>query len=175
LKHKEWARRIDVSPDGRWLASADERGGITIWYANSWAAHRHLRRPADFVAFDGDSKLLAATLCYSDKSKAACVLDVLTGKVVHELCIPGWKIKRSVLSADGKRIACSMEHSFDITQQKAVLLDLKTESVLSELAADFEDINDFCFLSDSKTIAVAVFGHHRKPVILWSIGASSNR
>ena len=174
LKHKEWARRIDVSPDGRWLASADQRGGIILWNTNNWTAHKQLKRPADFVAFDGDSKLLAATLCYSDKSMSASVLDVATGKVVHELCTPGWKIKRSVLSVDGKRIACSMEHCSDIMQQKAVLLDVKSGAVLSELAADFEDINDFCFLADNKTIAVGVHGHHRKPVILWSVGTSKN-
>jgi WD40 repeat protein len=174
LKRKEWARRIDVSADGKWLASADVRGGIVLWNTSNWTAHKQLKRPADFVAFDGKSRLLAATLCYSDKSLPASLLDAVTGKVVKELSIPGWKIKRSVLSPDGKRIACALEHGSDIMQQKAVLLDVKTEAVLSELAADFEDINDFCFLADNKSIAVAVHGHHRKPVILWSIGTSKN-
>ena len=67
-----------------------------------------------------------------------------------------------------------MEHCSDIMQQKAVLLDVKSGAVLSELAADFEDINDFCFLADNKSIAVGVHGHHRKPVILWSVGTSKN-
>jgi hypothetical protein len=174
LKHKEWARRIDVSPDGRWLASADERGGINIWTTNNWTAHKQLKRPADFVAFDGDSKQLAATLCYSDKGLPASVLDVATGKAVHTLSTPGWKMKRSVLSQDGSRIACAVEHCSDIMQQKAVLLDVKTGAMLSELSADFEDINDFCFLADNKTIAVAVHGHHRKPILLWSIGTPRN-
>jgi hypothetical protein len=51
--------------------------------------------------------------------------------------------------------------------QKAVLLDVESGKAISELAADFEDINDFVFLPDKTTIAVAVHGHHRKPVLLW--------
>jgi hypothetical protein len=174
LKHKEWPRRIDVSPDGKWLASADERGGTILWQTSNWSSHKQLKRPADYVSFDGLSKLVASTLCYSDEGRVAYVTDVATGKTLSELSVPGWSIKRCVLSPDGKRIACTMEQSSDDMQKKAALLDVKSGKMLSELAADFEDINDFSFLPGDKTIAVAVYGHHRKPVIIWSIGTSKN-
>ena len=174
--HKEWPRRIAASADGKWLASADERGGSVLWDTSNWSARKRLKRPADSVSFDRSATLLATTLRYPNDDddpagQVAIIWDVSTGRMTGELRVAGWKIKRAVLSPDGKGTACAMEHRSDSKQQKAALLDTRTGKVLTELAADFEDINDFAFLPDNRTIAVAVHGHHRKPVILWNIAS----
>ena len=176
--HKDWSRRLAVSPDGKWLASADEKAGVFLWNTANWSRAKRFAVPADHVSIDGRSQLVAATLCYADDddhpaAKVATVWNIVAGKVAREVRVPGWKIKRAVLSPDGKKIACALEHNTDIMRQKAALIDLSSGQSRCELAADFEDIYDFAFLPDNKTIAVAVHGMHYKPVILWKVSSSN--
>jgi WD40 repeat protein len=176
--HKGWPRRLAVSPDGKWLASADEKAGVFLWNTANWSKAKRFAVPADHVSIDGRSQLVAATLCYADDddhpaAQVATVWNIITGKVAREVRVPGWKIRRAVLSPDGEQIACALRHTTDRTRQKAALIDLSSGQSRCELAADFEDIYDFAFLPDHKTIAVAVHGMHYKPVILWKVSPSN--
>jgi hypothetical protein len=169
--HREWPRGLAVSADGNLLASADPRGGAILWDTRRWAPLKRLKRPADTVSFDARGKRLATALRYPDDDddpagQVATVWDVAAGTVVKELRAPGWRIRAAVLSPDGKRCACALTRAGDVAQEKAALLDVAGGTTLAELAADFEDVNDFAFLPDG-TIALAVTGHHRKPLILW--------
>ena len=175
--HKEWPRRIEVSCDGTRLVTADERGGAILWDTSNWSVVRRFKCSADEAAFDESGTRIVTTLRHPDDdddpaSQVATIWDARDGQVLKKIHAPGWLIRGAVLSPDGKQIACALERCSDIEQRKAALFDLSSGKTLAELAADFESINDFVFLPDKTTIVTAVYGLHRKPILLWTVNES---
>jgi WD40 repeat protein len=86
-RHEAPVRRVDLSPDGRTLASCDMAGGIILWDASSGQARATLTGhggAAEWLAFSPDGKVLAS-IGGSDptagKNKEILLWDVVRGQL----------------------------------------------------------------------------------------------
>ena len=101
------------------------------------------------------------------RQRLARIFDADTGQLVRDVAVPGFLIGRAAFSPDGRRLACALEthtEKYNLGQEAAVV-DVELGEVLDRLRADFEAVYDFAFLPHRNE--VAVFGHARRPMVLW--------
>jgi WD40 repeat protein/tRNA A-37 threonylcarbamoyl transferase component Bud32 len=85
--HRAPVRRIDLSPDGRTLASCDAAGGIMLWDTSSSRSSTALSGhagAAEWLAFSPDSRVLAScgkTDATSTGKKEILIWDVVQGRL----------------------------------------------------------------------------------------------
>lgn len=169
--HAYWPRGIAVSPDGSRLATADSLS-VILWNTADWSKGWTLDRPIDRLDFDPSGGLLAGCCRYPGKNaspKKISLIDVRSGTVVREVGVEGYIIQIARFSPDGKRLACAMRLNREgyAGTNICALVEIETGKVVDRLEDDFEQVRDFAFLPHRHEIAVAVFGHTRRPLVLW--------
>ncbi|HEX5243704.1 MAG TPA: DUF4303 domain-containing protein [Tepidisphaeraceae bacterium] len=169
--HAYWPRGIAVSDDGARLATADSLS-VVLWNTADWSKVWTLERPIDGLDFDPSGRLLAGCCRYPGKNaapKTVSIIDARAGTAVREIAVEGYIIQTARFSPDAKLLACAMRldrEGYAGTNFSA-LVEIETGKVLDRLEADFEQVRDFAFLPHRNEIAVAVFGHTRRPLVLW--------
>jgi WD40 repeat protein/DNA-binding SARP family transcriptional activator len=134
---------MEVSPDGRWIASSDDRNRMHLYDA---ATNRLLRSydagpPAEdgqaftIGAFSPDSSQLAVTLTVGDSTEPVRLLDPKTMQATRRLAYPGRPAVGVGLqfSADGRYLAATVLEGYDASQGAqnggyAVVWDLRSPS-----------------------------------------------
>ena len=135
---------MDVSPDGRWIASSDDQNQVHLYNA---ATNRLLRsydagRPAEgeqaftIEAFSPDSSQLAVTLTVGDTSEPVRLLNPNTMQQTTKLAIPGGRPGVGVdvqFSAYGRYLAATVFDGYEASQGAdvrgyAVVWDLRSLS-----------------------------------------------
>ena len=68
-----------------------------------------------------------------------------------------------------RHVACAMRADCEGYSGTNVcaLVEFESGRVVDWLKSDFEQVRDFAFLPHRGEIAVAVFGHTRRPLVLW--------
>ena len=169
--HAGWPRGIAVSSNGEMLATGDSKS-LIVWDTGNWSKQHKLMLPIDDVNFDPTGQFLAGCCTYPGKGvkpKSAVILDVKTGTVAREVVVDGYQIQLARFSPDGRYLACAMRldtEEYSGTNTSA-LVEIESGKVVDRLKADFEQVRDFAFLPHRNEIAVAVFGHTRRPLVLW--------
>lgn len=170
--HEGWPRGICVSPDGATLATGDTKS-LILWNTADWSRRHVLSLPVDGVDFDPTGSLLAGCCKYQAEGTAApravTIFDARAGTVVREVVVDGYRIEHARFSPDGRYLACAMRldtQDYSGTNVSA-LVEIESGTVIDWLKADFEQVRDFAFLPHRNEIAVAVFGHTRRPLVLW--------
>ncbi|HEX8245670.1 MAG TPA: nuclear transport factor 2 family protein, partial [Longimicrobium sp.] len=101
--HAAQVEGVAFSPDGRWLASADNGGRVVLWSTNGWRQAAVLRgRNFTEVAFTHDSRRLAA----AGFDSLVRVWSVPTGRLLHSLPYPG-RAEALAVSPDGRWLAAA--------------------------------------------------------------------
>ena len=168
---------LAVSPDGSLLAWANGQGTVHVWDTADWSARPAIRDRADGVSFDPLGRCVITTLHYTHlppkamraRERLARVFDAATGQLVRDVAVPGFCIARAVFSPGGRRIACALKVDSKkwAGVDEVALVNGESGRMLDRLKANFESVNDLAFLPHRGEIAVAVFGHTRRPLVLW--------
>jgi WD40 repeat protein len=174
--HSYWPRGIAVSPDGSRLATGDTRS-VILWNTSDWSQVWTLQQPIDALDFDPTGQVLVGCCQYAlrdEGPKAASIIDVKSAKVVREVIVEGYRIKHARYSPDGLHLACAMRKDCEgyARTDVSALVEVESGNVLQKLKAEFEQVRDFAFLPHRNEIAVAVFGHTRRPLVLWQVPIS---
>jgi hypothetical protein len=169
--HAYWPRGIAVSPNGKLVATGDSRS-VILWNTSDWSRVWTVEMPVDCLSFDPTGQFLVGSCRYGPRGvepNSAAILEVKTGKVLREVVVEGYRIAHARFSPDGRHFACAMRidcEGYSGTNESA-LIEVETGHVVDRLKADFEQVRDFAFLPHRNEIAVAVFGHTRRPLVLW--------
>jgi WD40 repeat protein len=110
------AGAMDLSADGKLLATAGLNGSIDLWEVESGKTVRRLdghEGDPTSLAFARDGKILVSAGWNSQNQGEITVWDVQTGKVVKKLTWPNKGIRTLVMSADGKFFASSGDDTKD--------------------------------------------------------------
>jgi WD40 repeat protein/serine/threonine protein kinase len=93
-RHEAPVRRIELSPDGRTLASADAAGGLILWDTAAGRARAVLAGhagPAEWLAFSPDGRMLASAGRRDPQAAGAkdlALWDVADGRLLGRPCQP---------------------------------------------------------------------------------------
>jgi WD40 repeat protein len=102
FRHRFPVAAADLSPDGRFAATADEEGTVRVWQVATsrtrWIWSR--RRPIAAVAFSPDSSMLVT----AGADKIARLWRVDDGELLHELRGHQRRIVTASFSPDGRRL-----------------------------------------------------------------------
>jgi len=149
---------------------AVSRHGARLWDTSTWKIVATTNFATDRLDFDPAGKrLLTCLWTWGESVTYARLYTVPDLKAIKQIRVSDFGCNCDRFSADGKRIICGIQKTSDIRPQQALLIDINSERVLKRLQADFESIDDFIDLPKQKEIAVAVFGHTRRPVVLWKV------
>jgi WD40 repeat protein len=150
---------LDVSPDGKTLATADQKSA-RLWDVDKRSELRRLPRasPASVVCFAPDGKTLA-----SAEDSVLRLWDVATG--TERRAVAG-VISRSLAFSPGGKVLASAE-GFDI-----VLRDANTGEVVRRLAGHRETVDTIAFSPDGKTL---VSGGHDHAVRIWDLATGKQK
>jgi WD40 repeat protein len=154
--HESGITALDISPDGRWLATgAREPGGTTlrVWKigekrdsaAGAFSDHRHVTA-VYAVGFSEDSRFLAAGGWTNSGYTGSVVYELETGHRVASLI---WEAARSLRFSPGGTVLASGEEFGKIT-----LWDVRSQSRLREIQAAHEGmVSALRFSPDGRRLA----------------------
>jgi WD40 repeat protein len=171
--HESGIMALDVSPNGRWLATgAREPGGTTlrVWRlgekrdspaTEAFSDHRHVT-PVYAVSFSRDNRFLAAGGWTNSGYSGPVVYELETGNRVASLI---WEASRALgFSPDGTILASGDEWG------KVSLWDIKRRCRLREIEAHEEIISVLRFSPDGRRLAS---GSCDGKVKLWDTASGS--
>ncbi|MGE0431034.1 MAG: WD40 repeat domain-containing serine/threonine protein kinase [Planctomycetota bacterium] len=109
LRHVECVRSVCFSPDGRWLATGDVRGGVHLWAID---ARGNFTRTEWIDTLDSDSRVVALTfskdghrLYAADEIGALRMFDLLTRHELDPISAHTRYTKSVTFSPDGRWLA----------------------------------------------------------------------
>jgi WD40 repeat protein/tRNA A-37 threonylcarbamoyl transferase component Bud32 len=141
-------RGIDVSPDGRTLATADNQETVTLWNAAGGTPIRRLvghRRLVSWVAFSPDGRRLAS----ASWDQTAKIWDLATGKEIVTLRGHMRSVLCVAFSPDGTRLATGSE------DQTVMLWDAETGEEVLTLRGHAGVVSSVAFSRDGRRLASA--------------------
>ena len=141
-------RGIDVSPDGRTLATADNEATVTLWNAADGTPIRRLRghrRLVSWVAFSPDGRRLAS----ASWDQTAKVWDLATGQELVTLRGHMRSVLCVAFSPDGTRLATGSE------DQTVKLWDAATGEEVLTLRGHVGVVSSVAFSRDGRRLASA--------------------
>ncbi|MEM6259998.1 MAG: DUF4303 domain-containing protein [Planctomycetota bacterium] len=173
--HRDWTRRIAVSPDGLRLASVDERAGLYLWDTSSWTVVLHVPNiQANAVTFSNCGDRLAIHTMW--KQHPLFIAEAVTGKITksHDL---QRDIQVAVFSPDDSLLAVGMrglETSETIKPDEVALIDTDSGNILATQTGTHESIDDLEFIPNQNAIALAGTPEHQslKALTMWVLPES---
>jgi WD40 repeat protein len=106
--HSDVVKGLDISRNGKWLATASTDGTVKVWDALTGACLHTLKGPSQgvfHVSFSPDGKRVAGTGEQTDHNGETRIWDWATEKQVLNLA-HDTSIGKAVFSPDGKHLAC---------------------------------------------------------------------
>lgn len=169
-----WPRRVELSPDGRVLATADARTGVRTWDVASFVRGTTLPRPADGVTFSPDGRYVYTTLEFGPEldselpeMQSVLIWDIVSSAVVHDVRVPGWRIVRAAASTDQSLIACIC-NEIGGARHAAFAVEVITGRIVAELDLGVP-LREVAFIG-SRTLAVSPYAHDEfSALVVWDI------
>lgn len=145
LRHGTSITGLEFSPDSKYLASADQHGGVRLWDTHTATLVAVLaesgNRPA-VLTFAPDGRVLAA----NDRSEGITLYAIPSGKVLHQLKDEGQPPLPVRFSPDGKLLAAAA------WGKNPVLWDVATGKLLFTLAREQPPLIALGFAADGATV-----------------------
>ena len=125
-RHDAPVRRVEMSPDGRTLASCDAAGGIILWDADSGCSRARLAGhagSAEWLAFSPDGRILASAGHRDPASigeKEIVLWDVADGRLLaRQEGIPADEIRVMTFMEGGRLLAVVTRDTCDVRTIRA--------------------------------------------------------
>lgn len=162
---------IASNEDGSLIATRGKLG-VTVWNARDLSEVTRIQTACTHLSFGRGNGLLVCRAGNIDAKLDHPTMqrwDAVTGKLLGELGVAGYRLTAARMSPSGQYLACVLRLDKDgpSNRNTCALVELKTGKVLDMLRADFEQVRDFAFIPERLEIAVAVLGHTRRPLVLW--------
>ena len=152
---------ITFAPDGKTLATTDDRGGFHIWETATgkellWARDKKYEESSDGVeglAYTPDGK----TLVGARLNEPPCLWDAATGKVLRQFGDQQYRAGSTVLSPDGKTLVCGGRVVWVENDPVVRLFDVSTGQEKRQLKGLKSDRNSVrpSYSPDGKILAIA--------------------
>ncbi len=130
------SRPVTFSPDGRWLATSDDRE-YRLWEAGTWRAGHRIARTlpssSDALAFSSGASLMAAV----DAVRGVRLINLNTGDRLASLELPDpGRVSWLAFSSDGSRLAAATEnHRIQVWDLRSIRNRLAAMGLAWELPA----------------------------------------
>ena len=163
----------DLSRDGRLLALAEWKGGVSLWDVAKGKQVRWWQADAGPLGWHTDSGTLdvvafspdATTLATGGFDKRVHLWNTATGAEVWHTVEHRTGLSQVVFSPDGKWLACVDGSHWDSAGGSDVYLrDAATGAEVRRLEGSGKKVRCLAFSPDGKTLAVV---HDEEPVRLW--------
>lgn len=160
IQQNSTCRRIALSPDGLFLATANNNFDIILWGANTGKLMRSM--PGHVTQVNSLSFMPKSSILASISIDGKIIMwDVFIGKSVQNIMFPrgiGLDVNL-VFSPNGQIIASVLD------DQSIILWDVKKNEMLYLLNGHSEKITELSFSPDGKYLASASFD---QSIILWN-------
>lgn len=169
--HADGIRSLRYSPDGKRLASIDDKtGSLRIWDPQTGQVVHKLADQGWCVQFTPDGKQLAVVSGnYSTKETCVRFWDVKSGKLVRKFEI-GTIGRELDISQDGKRLVVASTENPAFVD----LWDLSSGRKLQTLKAGHLTIDGVAFINECQAVAVVGWSdRNRQPLLVWDISTGS--
>ncbi|MBM4073909.1 MAG: WD40 repeat domain-containing protein, partial [Planctomycetes bacterium] len=156
-RHWSGIRAIACSPDGKWIASADQ-SAVRIWDAKDGREATTIATHVQAIAFRNDSKVLATA------HNSVILWDVPAGK--QREAIVGQSGYAVAFSPDGRFLATATR------QGEVVVRDAKDGKELDTLPTGEPSVFALAFSRDSQVLAAGASKNERPgKLILWHVAS----
>ncbi len=154
--HKDWPRKIAVSPNSRLLASADRRSGLFVWDTLKWEPAIHNAGiKANAVTFNNKGDRMAV---YSPWERDPLrIVNPQTGKVLKTYNLER-EIQTAAFSPDDTLLALGMNPIEICDPAEAALVDLKAGKIIRSQYGSHSSIDDLAFITSNGTTKIAIAG-----------------
>jgi WD40 repeat protein len=144
--------RVNVSPDGKYVAFGEDNRTVSIYESASWTLVQKLEYPEGYCGGCG------SVAVFSPDSRHAYVVsnrgtvkdfDLVRQTTIRDYSLEISELKGLALSTDGKHIGVS-------TEEKVTIMDLGSGEVVAVLnAAEKEKFNGLTFTKDNNQLLIA--------------------
>lgn len=138
-------RRIEISPDNRWIVSCSDDKTVRIWNAATGAEEKVIHGAFNSAAFAPDGKTLLLGHAPENSEKQIQLLAVPTWEVIKRFRDAGGAVNDLAFDASGKRFASAHQAGIKVW-------DVERDTPLLQSAAPAPNVYSVAFTPDQKSV-----------------------